>query len=203
MTDVFQVGGTTFRFPIVPDDAVPAAKALANERRDSVLAAARKVRPFKNAKPAERVNLLTVPMRVPAGSTFAYSGWPYDDRDHSATVSVPGPAASSVWATDDDTGEWLCLTWSGRRKAWERDNEHTDAARYQRRAVVRGYVSADHARSGGYGRQSPADVVRATWLAWHALYPSRPFDFELIETPTERNRYGDPNRTYAQRSRAA
>lgn len=99
MTDVFQVGGTTFRFPTVDEyEASPAAKAIYAKRRDTVLAAARKVRPYKSAKPAERVNLLTVPMRVPAGSSIVWSGWPYSDADRTATVAMPGPAAASVWA---------------------------------------------------------------------------------------------------------
>jgi hypothetical protein len=108
MTDVFQVAGTTFRFPSVPPDGGRGAELL-TESRDSVLAAARKVRPAKTHYTPPR------PAKVkPGNGTFEPKpggpGWPVYvtlvDLDHKTPsidvrgcVMFPAPGPHMVWVS--------------------------------------------------------------------------------------------------------
>jgi hypothetical protein len=117
--------------------------------------------------------LYDVKMRVPAGSVIEYRDY---HSSGTVTVAMPGPVASSVWATRDDTGEWVCLKWSGRRKRFETVLEETARAAAQRRAVVIGYVES----LNRYWGRSIAQWAFDTWTAWHTLYPGVPFDPEIF-----------------------
>lgn len=117
--------------------------------------------------------LADVKMRVPAGSVLEWSDY---RGKGAATVAMPGPVASSVWATRHDSGEWVCLKWNGRRQRYETDLEATARATDQRRAVVIGYVAPGQFPY----RRSPATLAYETWHAWHALYPGVPFDPEIF-----------------------
>jgi hypothetical protein len=71
-----------------------------------------------------------------------WNGWPHTDADYPATVMMPGPVASSVWATGED-GRWLCLKWHGRRQTWvDVTRDHKDVAD-QRAAIVNAMVATE------------------------------------------------------------
>lgn len=86
--------------------------------------------------------LLDVKMRVPAGSVLMWNGWPHTDADYPATVMMPGPVASSVWATGED-GRWLCLKWHGRRQTWVDVTRDHAAVVDQRAAIVDAMVATE------------------------------------------------------------
>jgi len=88
------------------------------------------------------VSLLTTKMCVPAGRVVLWDDWPRSDRQYWATVEVPGPVASSVWARND-RGEWLCLRWSGHRQRWERLPACEAAVEDQRVAIVNEMVETE------------------------------------------------------------
>lgn len=130
-----------------------------------------------------RTNLYSVPMRAVAGSQITWTGYPYNDADYVATVAMPGPVASSVWAVRADTGEWICLVWHGRRARWQANHEHTDAAKDQRRAVVE-YMARKHMARRPYSHVTFSELV-ARFAA--ELYPTsaEPVDepaAEVVET---------------------
>lgn len=86
------------------------------------------------------VTLLDVKMRVPAGTSIVWNGYPHSDEDRMAVVMMPGPVVSSVWAVE--FGNWLCLKWHGKRQMWVNvTRDHKDVAD-QRAAVVAGMVAA-------------------------------------------------------------
>lgn len=104
MSDVFQIAGTTFEFPSVPPEGGRGAELL-TRRRDRVLTAARKVRPFKTAWPQPA-------KRKPGNGTFEPKpgdpGWSVHvtlvDYDHKVPsvdvigcVMFPAPGPNMVW----------------------------------------------------------------------------------------------------------
>jgi hypothetical protein len=101
----------------------------------------------------ERVTLGTVPMRVAAGDRVTLWG------GRTATVAMPGPLASSVWAIDDQTGDWLCAQWNGRAGRWHERGEktgHEDGPDGVRRHIVREWV-----RRAGNAVQRPLTIEEA------------------------------------------
>lgn len=183
--DEVQVGATTFRFPALPSEQdAPAQFRLMTERRESVLAKARKVRggepPQYNT---DRVSLATCKIEEPAGSVIEVDG-------ERAEVWAPGPAARSVWALLDD----------GRVVLAQRSRHHTGgwyvsqiAGPDPRIAVTLGLIEREQANSltlRDITNPRVAPEVRhqraaqLAWWAWHHLYPGQPFPFDaLIWTP--------------------
>lgn len=121
--------------------------------------------------------LLDVKMRVPAGSVLMWNGWPHTDADYPATVMMPGPVASSVWATGED-GRWLCLKWHGRRQTWVDVTRDHAAVVDQRAAIV--------------------DAMVATELRLRGRR------YAFVPDPDHyRNRLGEDDRAWERRARAA
>lgn len=87
--------------------------------------------------------LADVKMRIPAGQPVVWNGYPYTDLDQTATVMMPGPVASSVWAVSE-CGNWVCLKWSGKRQAWLNvTRDHVTALDDQRQHIVDAMVATE------------------------------------------------------------
>jgi hypothetical protein len=89
------------------------------------------------------VTLLDVRMRVPVGASVVWNGYPYTEANRTATVVMPGPVASSVWALSE-FGNWLCLRWHGKRQAWlSVTGDYATALEDQRAVIVAAMVDTE------------------------------------------------------------
>lgn len=203
MPDVYTIKGTTFRFPTLPADGMPSVIARETEKREKILAAAR--RPRSAPKRGSRVSLLSTRPAAELGSIVSF--YPADESV-TAEVQAPGPTSGTVWAVRSDSGEWVCLSGSS-RYGWSLDSALTSRVAGQRQWIVRELAERD----GGYSRAASeyrylmsfrsdpkrteearnrmeAEHARALWDAWQSAYPNQPFDFALVSDRNDLDRRG-------------
>ena len=112
------------------------------------------------------VTLLDAKMRIPAGQPVVWNGYPYTDEDYTATVVMPGPVASSVWALDS-AGGWLCLKWHGKRQMWVNiTRAHATALADQRAVVVDAMVEMELRLRGRKYQWTPGPEHRESVSDW-------------------------------------